>query len=104
MKEPVFFFEKCDFILCTGFFDEQEDDLEFYKTLLKNYANKKLVCTNPDLVVHRGNVEELCAGSIAKVFESLGGEVIYYGKPYKAVYKNCFKYVKLWSKMYTKVI
>ena len=84
--------EKCDFILCTGFFDEQEDDLEFYKTLLKNYVNKKLVCTNPDLVVHRGNVEELCAGSIAKVFESLGGEVIYYGKPYKEVYKNCFNY------------
>ena len=83
--------EKCDFILCTGFFDEQEDNLKFYKSFLKNFINKKLICTNPDLVVHRGNVEELCAGSIAKVFESLGGEVVYYGKPYKEVYKTCFK-------------
>ena len=48
------------------------------------------MCTNPDLVVHRGNVEELCAGSIAKIFESIGGEVIYYGKPYKEIYRMCF--------------
>ncbi len=83
--------ENCDFILCTGLFDKQEDNLEYYKNLLKDYTNKKLMCTNPDLVVHRGNVEELCAGSIAKTFESIGGEVIYYGKPYKEVYEMCFK-------------
>ena len=28
--------DKCDFILCTGFFDEQENDLEYYKTLLED--------------------------------------------------------------------
>ena len=82
--------EKCDFILCTGLFDEQEEDLEYYEKLLKNYTNKKLMCTNPDLVVHRVNIEELCAGSIAKIFESIGGEVIYYGKPYKEIYRMCF--------------
>ena len=53
-------------------------------------SQKKLVCTNPDLTVHRGNKEELCAGSVAKIFEELGGEVIYFGKPYKEVYKMCF--------------
>ena len=82
--------QNCDFILCTGFFDEQENNLEYYKILLKDHTNKKLICTNPDLIVHKGNVEELCAGSIAKAFESLGGEIIYYGKPYKEVYKMCF--------------
>ena len=56
-----------------------------------NYTSKKLICTNPDLTVHRGNVEELCAGSVAKVFEDLGGEVIYFGKPHKEVYNMCFK-------------
>jgi HAD superfamily hydrolase (TIGR01459 family) len=63
--------ESCDFILCTGLFDDQENDLEYYKDLLKKHVSKKLVCTNPDLTVHRGNVEELCAGSVAKVFEEL---------------------------------
>ena len=82
--------KSCDFILCTGLFDDHNNDLNYYKKLLLNHVSKKLICTNPDLIVHRGNVEELCAGSIAKVFEDLGGEVIYYGKPHREVYKMCF--------------
>ena len=82
--------ENCDFILCTGLFDEYENDLQYYKDFLKNYTSKKLVCTNPDLKVHRGNTEELCAGSIAKIFEELGGEVVYFGKPHEEVYNMCF--------------
>ena len=82
--------ENCDFILCTGLFDKYENNLEYYKNFLKKHVSKKLICTNPDLTVHRGNVEELCAGSVAKVFEELGGEVVYFGKPHKEVYQMCF--------------
>jgi HAD superfamily hydrolase (TIGR01459 family) len=82
--------KSCDFILCTGLFDDHEDDLEYYRNYLKNHISKKLVCTNPDLTVHRGTVEELCAGSVAKVFEDIGGEVVYFGKPHKEIYKMCF--------------
>ena len=83
--------EKCDFILCTGLFDEEEENLNYYKDLLKDFTNKKLVCTNPDLVVHRGNEEEYCAGKIAEIFEGLGGKVIYFGKPHKEVYLSCLE-------------
>ncbi|MEC7168859.1 MAG: TIGR01459 family HAD-type hydrolase [Pseudomonadota bacterium] len=83
--------EKCDFILCTGLFDEYEEDLNYYKNFLKKYTSKKLICTNPDLTVHRGNIEELCAGSLAKVFEELGGEVVYFGKPHREVYSLCYE-------------
>jgi HAD superfamily hydrolase (TIGR01459 family) len=76
--------------LCTGLFDNKKDDLSYYKEILKNYTKKKLICTNPDLTVHRGNVEEYCAGSVAKIFESLGGRVVYFGKPHKEIYKMCF--------------
>ncbi len=82
--------ENSDFILCTGLLDEHEDDLNFYKSFLKNSISKKLICTNPDLTVHRGQQEEYCAGSIAQVFESLGGKVVYFGKPYKEIYSLCF--------------
>ena len=82
--------ESCDFIICTGLFDDHEDDLEYYRNYLKNHISKKLVCTNPDLTVHRGTVEELCAGSVAKVFEDIGGEVVYFGKPHKEIYKMCY--------------
>jgi HAD superfamily hydrolase (TIGR01459 family) len=81
--------EKCDFILCTGLFDDKEENLKYYEDLLKDFTKKKLVCTNPDLTVHRGGVEEYCAGKIAEIFEDLGGEVIYFGKPHKEVYLSC---------------
>ena len=47
-----------------------------------------MICTNPDLIVDRGNTRELCAGSVAMVFEKMGGEVIYFGKPYPEVYNQ----------------
>jgi ribonucleotide monophosphatase NagD (HAD superfamily) len=47
-----------------------------------------MICTNPDLIVDRGNKRELCAGSVALVFEKMGGEVIYFGKPFPEVYNQ----------------
>ena len=75
------------FLLCTGLFDEYFDDLNYYKDLLKNKKKLKMICTNPDLVVDRGNQKEYCAGTIAKIFEEQGGVVEYFGKPYPLVYK-----------------
>jgi len=83
--------EKAEFILCTGLFSEQDQDLSFYEKILKEHTKKKMVCTNPDLIVHRGNKKEYCAGSVAKVFEKIGGKVIYYGKPYPEIYQACVK-------------
>ena len=82
--------ENCDYILCTGLFDERETKLDWYKDFLKNHLSKKLICTNPDLTVHRGEKEEYCAGFIAKIFEELGGKVVYFGKPHKEIYSMCF--------------
>ncbi len=45
-----------------------------------------MLCANPDLVVHRGERSLYCAGSLAKAYEDLGGDVIYYGKPHRPVY------------------
>tara|TARA_Y100000996_G_scaffold365413_1_gene310157 strand:+ start:372 stop:1178 length:807 start_codon:yes stop_codon:yes gene_type:complete len=82
--------ENCDFILCTGLHDEYGENLKLYNQLLKNSLSKKLVCTNPDLIVHRGDVAEICAGKIAELFEKLGGQVVYFGKPHKEIYRMCF--------------
>jgi len=77
---------KSSYLLCTGLFEEQSEDLNYYKGLFKDHLNKKMICTNPDLIVDRGNKRELCAGSVALVFEKMGGEVIYFGKPFSEVY------------------
>jgi HAD superfamily hydrolase (TIGR01459 family) len=46
-----------------------------------------MLCANPDLVVHRGTRLVYCAGSLARDYEALGGQVIYYGKPHLPVYQ-----------------
>ena len=77
-----------EYLLCTGLFDDQDKDLTYYKNLLEKHINKKMICTNPDLIVDRGKVRELCAGSVAMVFEKMGGEVVYFGKPHPEVYNQ----------------
>jgi len=83
-------FENCDYILCTGLFDDHDKDLNYYKKLFEKNIKKKMICTNPDLIVDRGNKREFCAGSVAMIFEKMGGEVVYFGKPYPEVYNQSF--------------
>ena len=77
---------QADYFICTGLFEDHETKLEYYEDLLEKFSNKKFVCTNPDLIVDKGDVREFCAGSVAKIFEKIGGKVIYFGKPYPPVY------------------
>ena len=78
--------EKAEYFLCTGLFEKYEKDLDYYLKIFKSEIKKKMICTNPDLVVDRGEEREYCAGTIAKLFEKIGGKVEYFGKPYPKVY------------------
>jgi len=80
--------EDSTYLLCTGLFDDHDKDLDYYKKLFEKNINKKMICTNPDLIVDRGKKRELCAGSVALVFEKFGGEVVYFGKPFPEVYNQ----------------
>ena len=80
--------KKSSYLLCTGLFEGQGEDLNYYKDLFKDHINKKMICTNPDLIVDRGDKRELCAGSVALVFEKMGGKVVYFGKPFPEVYNQ----------------
>ncbi len=45
-----------------------------------------MVCGNPDVVVERGDRLVYCAGAIADLYATMGGEVLYAGKPYRPIY------------------
>ena len=87
-KNKVNNIDDSDFLLCTGLFSEYENDLDYYKKLFKGRSDKKMICTNPDLIVDRGKNREFCAGSVAKIFQEFGGKVDYFGKPYPLVYNK----------------
>ena len=80
--------KESSYLLCTGLFEEHGEDLDYYKKVFKDHINKKMICTNPDLIVDKGDKRELCAGSVALVFKKMGGEVIYFGKPFPEVYNQ----------------
>lgn len=76
------------FVLCTGLMDDETETAETYRGLLEEALSRKLrlFCANPDLVVERGPRLLPCAGAIADLYEKLGGEVIWVGKPRPLVY------------------
>ena len=49
-------------------------------------ANLPMICANPDLEIVRDGVSIICAGALAKRYETLGGEVKWVGKPDPAIY------------------
>lgn len=81
--------EAADFILCTGLFDDETDQAEDYRPLLEQALSRRLrlYCANPDLIVERGDKLIPCAGAIADLYERMGGEVIWVGKPKPLVYR-----------------
>jgi HAD superfamily hydrolase (TIGR01459 family) len=80
--------EQAQYILCTGlFYDETEKAEDYRPTLLEAKKRKlRLICANPDLVVDRGGRLIPCAGAIAALYESMGGETVWIGKPKPYVY------------------
>jgi HAD superfamily hydrolase (TIGR01459 family) len=87
-KNKTIDIKESSYLLCTGLFEDHGEDLNYYKELFKDHINKKMICTNPDLIVDKGERRELCAGSVALVFEKMGGEVVYFGKPFPKVYNQ----------------
>ncbi len=91
VKDPVTIeqvpLEQAEGIVCTGPFDPFAPVEDLRPQLL--YAKQKglkLLCANPDIVVDRAGKREWCAGAVARLYEEMGGESLYFGKPHPAIY------------------
>ena len=75
-------------IVCSGLFDDESESPDDYVELLTTLVERKLpfICANPDIVVERGDRLIWCAGSLAKLYADLGGEVRIAGKPHPPIY------------------
>ncbi|MBJ6124430.1 TIGR01459 family HAD-type hydrolase [Microvirga splendida] len=82
--------EEADYVVCSGFDNDEEETVEDYRPQLEAMRRRNLlmVCANPDLVVERGHMILPCAGTIALAYEEMGGEVFYAGKPHRPVYER----------------
>ena len=84
-----------DLIVCTEPFDPSKDQLSDYENILRAgiAKNLTLLCANPDLVVDVGDKREMCAGSLALMYEEMGGKVIYFGKPHNNIYQDVYSFL-----------
>lgn len=80
--------ESADYVVCTGLEDDEVEGPEDYRARLEAMLARELfmVCGNPDVVVERGPALVYCAGAIADLYATMGGEVLYAGKPYRPIY------------------
>lgn len=74
---------------------EDQVDPEVFRQALEKIKSKNLpmICPNPDQFAHEGNPPRAVVrqGSIAKLYEELGGQVFYIGKPHDNVYSAAIK-------------
>jgi HAD superfamily hydrolase (TIGR01459 family) len=84
--------ESADVVLCTGLLHDETEQPEDYRPSLAALASRRvpLICANPDLIVERGPKLIPCAGALAEIYKSLGGRVLYAGKPYPAIYARAY--------------
>jgi len=80
--------ESADYVVCTGLENDEIETPEDYRARLEAMLARKLfmVCGNPDVVVERGSTLVYCAGAIADLYATMGGKVLYAGKPYRPIY------------------
>ena len=80
---------EADVIVCSGLVDDRTETAESYRALLEQALMRRLplVCANPDLVVDVGSARLPCAGVVAALYEAMGGEVFWAGKPHPAAYE-----------------
>ncbi|RZJ46901.1 MAG: TIGR01459 family HAD-type hydrolase [Brevundimonas sp.] len=81
------------FISVTGMHDDEVEVPEDYRDRLVEAADRglEMICANPDRVVQRGDRLIYCAGSLADLYESLGGRVTMAGKPFGPIYDLALK-------------
>jgi HAD superfamily hydrolase (TIGR01459 family) len=79
---------KARYAVCTGLRDDVTETAADYQTELGAMADRgmTMICANPDIVIHRGDVLVYCAGALARRYAELGGPVVYAGKPHGPIY------------------
>lgn len=87
---------EADIVLCTGLYDDEREGPDDYRVTMEAMMARGLVmlCANPDVVVMRGTALVYCAGALADAYETMGGTVIRYGKPFPAVFHEAIAKAK----------
>ncbi len=82
--------EDADFLFNTGL-EIPPRTLDDYRTVLESAVKRRLpmVCSNPDRVAPSQGKLITAPGTVAAMYEQMGGTVLYVGKPHAPIYGAC---------------
>lgn len=80
--------DEAEGVVCTGLADDLSETPEDYRAVLLSAKVKglKMLCANPDIIVDYGDKRLWCAGALARDYDEMGGEALYFGKPHAPAY------------------
>lgn len=81
--------DEAESVVCTGLLDDRTETPDNYRAVLleAKIRGLKLLCANPDIIVHFGDDTLFCAGALAAAYTEMGGESLYFGKPHPPIYE-----------------
>ena len=85
---------QADFLVAAGL---DQPEVAAYEPVLQQAIDRKLpmICVNPDLVsVEPDGRLKPCPGAIAKLYEEMGGQVRWHGKPDPGLYAHILSYLQ----------
>ncbi|MBL4646730.1 MAG: TIGR01459 family HAD-type hydrolase [Hyphomicrobiales bacterium] len=84
--------DEADLILLAGSRGDVQT-LEDYRTVMQGPADRgiKCLCTNPDMTMLTPKGLRFAAGKIASLYEDMGGNVEWIGKPYPMIYDAAYR-------------
>jgi HAD superfamily hydrolase (TIGR01459 family) len=90
LTAPSVALDHAEAIVCSGLNDDHNEAPDDYLGLLHRARAREIpfVCANPDLIVDVGGTLLYCAGAIADLYQAIGGDVFWAGKPYLNAYET----------------
>lgn len=87
---------RAEIVSCTGLFDDETEIAADYDPTFAEMKRRGLtmICSNPDLVVERGDRLIPCAGAMAARYRERGGEAVVVGKPYAPIYDQALARIR----------
>jgi HAD superfamily hydrolase (TIGR01459 family) len=87
--------DSASLVVNSGLKDDEHETPDDYRPLLSELASRRIemICANPDIVVERGDRLVWCAGALAEIYETMGGPVVWAGKPHPPIYERALALV-----------
>lgn len=74
-----------------------QEEKEIFRPMVEQFleSKKPMVCANPDLYASEGSPSRLVVrqGTIAALYEEMGGSVFYTGKPFSAIFERAYEQI-----------